>query len=163
MEIKVLKNGFKMDEAYKHLMKKSKGKVKIDNMEAIFYPYTLIEYGIEYKGKLARNNAKCLCLADMYKGEYSIAKSRGEFNIIEVDDKLVMPIKMDEKAIIDKAPSYIFGEILREKRMWHSPEIKYLQSELIYKPFYVVQCINEEDVVFHVLFDAITGGFVMLN
>lgn len=56
MEIKVLKNGFKMDEAYKHLMKKSKGKIKIDNMEAIFYPYELIEFAIEYKGRLSKNN-----------------------------------------------------------------------------------------------------------
>ena len=47
--------------------------------------------------------------------------------------------------------------------MWHNPEINYLQSDLIYKPFYVVQCINEENEVFHVLFDAVSGGFVMLN
>lgn len=163
MEIKILKNGFKMDEAYKHLMKKSKGKIKIDNMEAIFYPYELIEFAIEYKGRLSKNNAKCLCLADLVKGEYAIAKSRGEFNMMEVDDTLVMPLKVDRQELIDKAPSYIFGEILREKRMWHNPEINYLQSDLIYKPFYVVQCINEENEVFHVLFDAVSGGFVMLN
>ena len=70
---------------------------------------------------------------------------------------------MTPQEVIDKAPSYIFGEILREKRMWHNPEINYLQSDLIYKPFYVVQCINEENEVFHVLFDAVSGGFVMLN
>ena len=163
MEIKVLKNGYKMEEAYKQLLKKSKGTIKIDNMEGIFYPYLLIEESIEYKGRLQKNNAKCLCLADLYRGDYSIAKSRGEFNMIDVDETLIMPIKKDPQELIDNAGSYIYGEIMREKRMWHNPDIVYVQSDVIYKPFYVVQCKNEQNQTFHVLFDAVSGGFVMLN
>ena len=163
MKITILKNGYKMDDAYKVLMSKGQG-MTIEHMDTIFYPYLLIEYDVKYEmQRLHKYNGKALCLADMYGGEYSIAKSKGEYLEMDVMDAMVMPMKMEEEHAIKEAPSYIISEVVRGKRVVHTPDIIYVDHRAIYKAFYIVQCRNEDDEIFHIMFDSVAGTFSLLN
>ena len=162
MQITILKNGFTMEDAFERLYKRSKH-FTIENMDLLFYPYTLIEYKVKYKGKLERLSETVLCMADMWRESYSIAKSRGELVDTEVDEVMVIPKKIDEETAIKKAPTMIYGEIQKAQRVLVIPDIDYVSHKSIYKPFFIVECLNDDKEVFHILFDAITGEYSLLN
>ena len=162
MEIKILKNGYKMKDAYGKLQKRSKH-FTIENMDLLFYPYLIIEYKIDMGKKLERLNETVLCLVDLYRGTYSLAKSKGEYTVTDVEDSMIIPKKIDKYVAIRKGPSHICGEIMSRKKVIRIPDIDYLYDETIYKPFYVVECKNDEGEIFHILFDAVTGDFSLLN
>ena len=162
MEIKCLKNGFKMQDAYERLYKRSKH-FTIEKMDILFYPYLLMEFDVKYRGKLERLSDKVLVMCDMWKGIYSMAKSRGEFVMTDADESILIPVKMDKKKVIADAPRTIYGEIQKAKRVLNIPDIEYVSDELIYKPFFIVECINYDKEVFHILFDTVTGEYSLLN
>lgn len=162
MEIKILRNGYKMKDAYERLMKRSRH-FSIENMDLLFYPYLLIEYSIDYGKKLEKLSEHILIMADMYRGGYSFAKSRGDFAMMEVDEQTVMPHKQDRRKLIKEGPRTVYGEIMLKKKVIKTPEIEYVDDEYVYKPFYIVECRNEDDETFHILFDAVTGEFSLLN
>lgn len=162
MEIKVLKNGFKMQDAFERLYKRSKH-FTIENMDLLFYPYLLMEFEVIYGGKLQRLDGKVLCMCDMWKGIYSVAKSRGEYSMVDADDSTIIPVKLKKMDVLKNAPREIYGEIQKAKRVLNIPDIEYINDELIYKPFYIVECKNEDGEAFHILFDAVSGKYSLLN
>ena len=162
MLITILKNGFTMEDAFERLYKRSKH-FTIENMDLLFYPYTLIEYRVEYTGLLEHLSETVLCMADMWRESYSIAKSRGELVDTEVDEVQVIPNKIDDETAIQKAPSMIYGEIQKAKKVLKIPDINYITHKSIYKPFFIVECLNDDKEVFHILFDAVTGEYSLLN
>ena len=162
MEIKCLKNGFKMQDAYERLYKRSKH-FTIEKMDILFYPYLLMEFDVKYRGKLERLSDKVLVMCDMWKGIYSMAKSRGEFVMTDADESILIPVKMDKKKVIADAPRTIYGEIQKAKRVLNIPDIEYVSDELVYKPFFIVECLNDDKEVFHILFDTVTGEYSLLN
>ena len=162
MEIKCLKNGFKMQDAYERLYKRSKH-FTIEKMDILFYPYLLMEFDVKYRGKLERLSDKVLVMCDMWKGQYSMAKSRGEFVMTDADESMLIPVKLDKQKVIADAPRTIYGEIQKAKRVLNIPDIEYISDELIYKPFFIVECLNDDKEVFHILFDTVTGEYSLLN
>lgn len=162
MEIKIMRNGYKMKDAYERLMKRSKH-FSIENMDLLFYPYLLISYQIDYGEKLARLNEKVLIMADMFRGGYSFARSSGDFVVMNVEEETVMPHKQDRRKLIREGPRTVYGEIMRKKKVIKTPDIEYIDDEHVYKPFYIVECKNEDGETFHILFDAVTGDFSLLN
>lgn len=162
MEIKVIKNGYTMQDAFERLYKRSKH-FTIENMDLLFYPYTLIEFDVIYGGKLERLDGKVLCMCDMWRGDYSIARSKGEFVNTNAEDNTVMPSKIKVEDAIKNAPRTIYGEIQKAKKVLKIPDINYVRHESIYKPFFIVECLNDDKEVFHILFDTVTGEYSLLN
>ena len=162
MEIKIIRNGYKMKDAFERLMKRS-SHFSIENMDLLFYPYLLIEYSIDYGKKLEKLNEHILIMADMYRGGYSFARSAGDFVMMNVEEETIMPHKMDRRQLIKDGPRTVYGEIMLKKKVIKTPDIEYIDDEYVYKPFYIVECKNEDDETFHILFDAVTGDFSLLN
>ena len=162
MEIKCIKNGFKMQDAFERLYKRSKH-FTIEKMDLLFYPYLLMDFDVKYSGKLERLSEHVLVMCDMWKGQYSMARSRGEFVMTEVSKDMLIPVKIDKMKAIKDAPRTIYGEIQKAKRVLNIPDIEYESDELVYKPFFIVECLNDDKEVFHILFDAVTGEFSLLN
>lgn len=162
MEIKCIKNGFKMQDAFERLYKRSKH-FTIEKMDLLFYPYLLMEFEVKYSGKLERLSENMMVMCDMWKGQYSIARSRGEFVMTEVEESMLIPVKIDKMRAILDAPRTVYGEIQKAKRVLNIPDIEYVDDELIYKPFFIVECLNDDKEPFHILFDAVTGEFSLLN
>ncbi|MDO4869948.1 MAG: hypothetical protein Q4A65_06695 [Bacillota bacterium] len=151
-----------MEDAFQRLYKRSKH-FTIENMDLLFYPYTLIEFYVNYGDKLQRLNGKVLCMADMWRGDYSIASSRGEIVTTNAEDNTVMPSRINVEDAIKNAPRTIYGEIQKAKKVLKIPDIDYVSHESIYKPFFIVECLNDDKEVFHILFDTVTGEYSLLN
>ena len=162
MEIKCMKNGFKMQDAFERLYKRSKH-FTIEKMDLLFYPYLLMDFEVNYRGKLERLSENVLVMCDMWKGQYSMARSRGEFVMTDVEEGMLIPVKIDKMRAIKDAPRTIYGEIQKAKRVLNIPDIEYVSDELVYKPFFIVECLNDDKETFHILFDAVTGEFSLLN
>lgn len=162
MEIKCIKNGFKMQDAFERLYKRSKH-FTIEKMDLLFYPYLLMDFEVNYRGKLERLSENVLVMCDMWKGQYSMARSRGEFVMTDVEESMLIPVKLDKMKAIKDAPRTIYGEIQKAKRVLNIPDIEYVNDELVYKPFFIVECLNDDKETFHILFDAVTGEFSLLN
>ena len=162
MEIKCMKNGFKMQDAFERLYKRSKH-FTIEKMDLLFYPYLLMDFEVKYRGKLERLSEHVLVMCDMWRGQYSMARSRGEFVMTEVEEGMLIPARIDKMKAIKDAPRTVYGEIQKAKRVLNIPDIEYESDELVYKPFFIVECLNDDKEVFHILFDAVTGDFSLLN
>ena len=162
MEIKCMKNGYKMQDAFERLYKRSKH-FTIEKMDLLFYPYLLMDFDVQYKGKLERLSEHVLVMCDMWRGQYSMARTRGEFVMTNVEESTLIPVKIDKMQAIKDAPKTIYGEIQKAKRVLNIPDIEYESDELVYKPFFIVECLNDDKEVFHILFDAVTGDFSLLN
>ena len=157
-----MKNGYKMQDAFERLYKRSKH-FTIEKMDLLFYPYLLMDFEVKYKGMLERLSEHVLVMCDMWRGQYSMARTSGEFVMTEVEESLLIPVKMDTMQVIKDAPRTVYGEIQKAKRVLNVPDIEYESDELVYKPFYIVECLNDDKEVFHILFDAVTGDFSLLN
>ncbi len=157
-----MKNGYKMQDAFERLYKRSKH-FTIEKMDLLFYPYLLMDFEVKYKGMLERLSEHVLVMCDMWRGQYSMARTSGEFVMTEVEESLLIPVKMDTMQVIKDAPRTVYGEIQKAKRVLNVPDIEYESDELVYKPFYIVECLNDDEEVFHILFDAVTGDFSLLN
>ena len=130
MEIKSLKNGYKMQDAYERLYKRSKH-FTIEKMDILFYPYLLMEFEVKYRGKLERLSENVLVMCDMWKGQYSIARSRGEFVMTNAEESMLIPVKMDKQKVIADAPRTVYGEIQKAKRVLNIPDIDYVNDGLV--------------------------------
>ena len=157
-----MKNGFKMQDAFERLYKRSKH-FTIEKMDLLFYPYLLMDFEANYRGKLERLSENVLVMCDMWKGQYSMARSRGEFVMTDMEEGMLIPVKIDKMRAIKDAPRTIYGEIQKAKRVLNIPDIEYVSDELVYKPFFIVECLNDDKETFHILFDAVTGEFSLLN
>ncbi len=162
MEIKCMKNGFKMQDAFERLYKRSKH-FTIEKMDILFYPYLLMDFEVKFSGKLERLSEDVKVMCDMWRGQYSMARSRGEFVMTEVEESMLIPVKIDKTKAIHDAPRTVYGEIQKQKRVLNIPDINYIYDELVYKPFFIVECLNDDKETFHILFDAVTGEFSLLN
>ena len=92
-----------------------------------------------------------------------MARSKGEFVMTNAEDNTVMPSKISVEDAIKKAPTTIYGEIQKARRVLKIPDINYVRHESIYKPFFIVECLNDDKEVFHILFDTVTGDYSLLN
>jgi hypothetical protein len=151
-----------MDEAAARMSKRSK-RFFIENMKVIFYPYVKVIFRVEMGEKLKRFNSEAICLIDLYTGRYSLARSPGHFVKTQIEDHLIMPKKIDKDEAIKRAPVEICSEIMARKRFPRIPDIIADKDETFYKPFYVVECTNDEGEYFHMLFDAVLGDFSLLD
>lgn len=163
MELKILKFAYQMEDAFERLYKRSKH-FKIEQMGTLFYPYLKATYDVVFtQERFKRLNTQVICLIDMYTGRISIANAPGNYFNRDVDEDLVMPIKVDREEVLQKCPIEVSTELIRMRKMPKIPMITLADDEVIYKPFYIVECLNESDEHFHILFDAVTGDFSLLN
>lgn len=162
MEVTVLTTGFSQKEAAKILTKRSKH-FFIENMDDLFYPYLKIMFHVEMGQKLKKLGGRVMCLVDMYRDTYNIAKSLGKYETLDIDESKALPQRINIEESIKKAPSQIYGDVMAKQRVLRMPEFQYLEHEVIYKKFYIVECKNEDGEFFHILFDATMGEFSLLN
>jgi hypothetical protein len=162
MQITMLAPAWSMDDAARRMSKRSK-RFFIKGMGVVFYPYLKVTFRIDMGEKLKRYNSKTVCLIDMYTGRYSLAKSFGKYETIEVEDACVMPVKLEREEAIANAPLEICAAVMAKKRFPRIPDIIAEDDELFYKPFYVTECTNDDGEFFHMLFDAVMGDFSLLN
>ena len=81
----------------------------------------------------------------------------------DAEESMLIPVKMDKQKVIADAPRTVYGEIQKAKRVLNIPDIDYVNDELVYKPFFIVECLNDDKEVFHILFDTVTGEYSLLN
>ncbi len=162
VEINLLKNKYKMDDAAWILQKRSKN-FQIKNMNLLFYPYQRILYLVDMGQRLSRLNEQVIMMVDLYTGRKSVAKSKGKVVPMDAEKKHVMPVKIPREDALKGNEIEIGGIIMGRKKVLKIPDIRYQSDELIYKPFFIVECINEEGEPFHILFDTVLGDFSLLN
>ena len=162
-KVRVLKNGFTVEDAFRELIGKRERGYSITNIDLLLYPYLLIDYSVDMGQRLSRLNENIMCLVDLFRGDFSLAKSRGTYFTYEAQRDILVPIRVDRKKAIKEAPRNIYGEIMAKQRILKIPDINYEKDQYIYKPFYVVECRNSDGEYFHVLFDAVSGDFSLLN
>ena len=91
----------------------------------LFYPYLLMDFEVKYRGKLERLSEHVLVMCDMWRGQYSMARSRGEFVMTEVEEGMLIPARIDKMKAIKDAPRTVYGEIQKAKRVLNIPDIEY--------------------------------------
>lgn len=160
--IKVLQGRYMAEDAAWIIGKKSKD-IRVTNVNVLFYPYSKILYKIDMGEKLQRLNDKVLCMLDLYTGRLSFATKPGKFSYVPVEEKYIMPVKIDKAAAMKDIPLDIGGEVMRRKKVLKIPDIILDKEEVVYKPFYIVECENKEEEHFHILFDPLNAHYSLIN
>ncbi len=162
VELQLLKNKYKMDDAAWILKKRSK-QFEIKEMNLLFYPYRKIQYLVDMGQRLSRLNEEVTMMVDLYTGRKSIAKSKGRIVSMTAEKKHVMPIKISREESLKGNEIEIGGLVMGRKKVLKIPDILYQSDKVIYKPFFIVECINNQGEVFHILFDTVLGEFSLLD
>jgi len=74
-----------------------------------------------------------------------------------------MPIKIDGQKKKKDCPIEVSTELMSRKRVPKIPDITEKADQLVYRPFFIVECKNEQKEDFHILFDAVSGDFSLLD
>lgn len=163
MEITILKHGYQMEDAFERLYKRSRH-FKIEQMGTLFYPYLKATYEVVFgEKKLKRLNTRVICMVDLYTGRISIGKTQGTYFTQNVKDEYIIPIKVEREEALEGCPIEVSTALIQARKMPKVPKITLDDDVVIYKPFYMVECLNDDDEYFHILFDAVTGDFSLLD
>lgn len=163
MKLKILKQGYQMEDAFERLYKRSKH-FKIEQMGTLFYPYLKATYEVIFsEKKLKRLNTRMICMVDLYSGRISMGKTQGTYFDMDVKDEYIVPQKVTREEALEGCPIEVSTALIQARKMPKIPKIQLEDDVVIYKPFYIVECLNEDDENFHILFDAVTGDFSLLN
>lgn len=163
MEITILKHGYQMEDAFERLYKRSKH-FKIEQMGTLFYPYLKATYEVIFsEKKLKRLNTRVICMVDLYTGRISLGKTQGTYFTQNVKDEYIIPIKVGREEALKGCPIEVSTVLIQQRKMPKVPKISLEDDVVIYRPFYIVECLNEDNENFHILFDAVTGDFSLLD
>ena len=81
----------------------------------------------------------------------------------DVKDEYIIPIKVGREEALKGCPIEVSTALIQQRKMPKVPKISLEDDVVIYRPFYIVECLNEDNENFHILFDAVTGDFSLLD
>jgi|GEM_PF-2686327 len=159
MEIVALKNQISPASA-KAIIKEKELSVEIRGIEPIFYPYFNIEASVNTRILSHTINGSISCLIDMINGVEAFTEKITEKQKSRIDaaEHEVLNISLSIDEARKRAISYITHIILQRVKILQVPEIIVLKEELLYKPFWLIECCHDNEN-FHLLMDAVNGYY----
>ena len=151
------------DEDIRGILENRDESIRIETIEPLYYPYVMLMYSFQLKGKLSKLNRQMMCNVDLVCGRQAIGQGIPEFITIEVEDHQVLPASVSEEEFLPASRDYVFRLFLGKMKILQTPEIQLAATDYFHKLFYLVECLDQEDSPYHVLVDSMGGSLVLLD
>lgn len=129
----------------------------------VYYPYTFLEYTFQKGGKLTPLKGEVACTIDMISGVPSLVDKRPDFMKVRVEHDGILSPSLDDHRVKVIASDFLYKTIAKKVKVLTTPNISNKQSQIFYRPYWVVEGKNQEENQFHLIVDTITGKFHPLN
>lgn len=147
-------------EEAKKIVKKVDSNVNVEEIKLIYYPYLLLEFDHITKTFFGKKVICAFCFIEMINGVEGMGTPTPTEEI-DVPKEKILKIRFNREDAIKKARSYILQAVMIKKRTLVMPEIILKKEELVYKPFWLLECFKKTK--FHLILDGLSGGFQVVN
>lgn len=137
--------------------------IRISAAREVYYPYLKVILSFRVKGRIARFDQNMMCLVDLVNGRPAVGQ--GKPHLVESDvpaeDVLPAELSLDDAGRI--AHDHGLRMFIGKMRILQTPTITPVHEEQFHKKFYVVQCLDERGLAYHLMVDALDGEFALLD
>lgn len=124
----------------------------------LFYPFRFVSLRCSTRSLLGESAMRVACLVD---ARTRLCATVDPFELEELaashDDILEATLdELDGRRIAERYVAYV---LRRRHKALASAKLEVLETALVYKPFWIVGCSEEDSRRFRVLVDGVTGGF----
>ncbi len=138
------------------------GTYKPQVQKLVYYPYLWTHYEYTVKTILGKRSVRAYILVDLI---HNIASTSDSFDYedISVDEEIIIPRKIDVETAGETAKTYLLHSAVHKMKTLLLPEARIRERREIYKPFWIVKCVNRNRESFRVLVDGLTGKYEILS
>jgi len=160
----ILKTGYTPEDAV-HAIVNTDGRVRVADVKEIYYPYRLIKYDLSVgkEGAFSKLTKKANCIVDLVVGRPAEGRGNPKYEEIKVDEELILEEKIDDEKARNMGYDFVLKLFLNKARLLHTPRIQVTEEKHFHKKFYIVRCLDKDDLDYFIMVDAIDGGLVILD
>lgn len=128
----------------------------------IYYPYYWVLFSYTIKTLLGKSKSiKASCLVDLINN-HAATTDKFDFCSTEVLKDSVLEHDYSAEQAINTAKTYLTHSSIHNTKVLFAPDYEIIKESLVYKPFWIVKCMNRDRHNFKVIVDAVTGKFQLL-
>lgn len=164
VRIRILSPGYTARQALLLLLHTDPG-LDLQEIEEVYYPYIRFRYLIQVgKGRLMEKLNKISdCIVDRVSGSTYIADGDPEYEELEVLRDDMMEIRVPLNECYDAAHDFTMKLYISKGKLMMTPQMQIIEEEEFFKRFYVVTCLDENGLPYHIMVDAVDGGISVLD
>jgi hypothetical protein len=128
----------------------------------LFYPYFWFLFRFSAKTLFGETGLKVSCLID---ARTTVGATADAFEIeqVVVPAGDVIEPRFDEIEANRLAERYVAYVVRNKRKALVAPKLEVLEHELVFKPFWIVNCTKGSEPEYRMMVDGITGGFHALS
>lgn len=164
VKIRILSPGYNARQALLLLLH-TDSSLNLQEIEEVYYPYIRFRYLIRVgKGKIMEKlNKLSDCTVDRVSGSVYVADGNPEYEDIEVYREDMMDVTVPIHECYDAAHDFTMKMYISKGKLMATPELQIIEEEEFFKRFYVVTCLDENGMEYHIMVDAVDGGISVLD
>lgn len=164
MKSKILKCGYSAREALLLLLR-TDPKLKLQNVEEVYYPYVRLRYLVTVgRGKFTEKLKKLSdCIIDRVTGSVYETYGEPEFEDMLINEENALEIIVPMHECYDTGHDFTLKQYVEKAKLMFTPNMQIIEEDVFYKKFYVVGCLDENGLMYHILVDAVDGGISVLD
>lgn len=135
--------------------------IAVTGYRKLYYPYDWILLHYQVKTWLGYNALQVSCLVD---SRTRVCSTTDPFSTEDVapDDALVLDPRIGRDGATALARRYAAHAVRQKHKAFVLPRVEVLERQSVYKPFWVVDCLLDNDSPQTLLFDGMTGEYCAL-
>ena len=137
---------------------KSASPISAEVERRLFYPFLFVSLRCSTRTLLGENAMRVACLVDA-RTRLCATVDPFELEELVVSQGEILEATLDELDGCHIAERYVAYVLRRRHKALASTKVEVFETALVYKPFWVVSCAEEDSRRFRVLVDGVTGGF----
>lgn len=164
IKTKILKCGYTARDALLLLLRTDPN-LDLQDVEEVYYPYVRFRYLVTVgKGKrINKLNKISDCIIDRVSGSTYESKGEAEFEDIEIYEEEALDIQIPMNECYDIGHSFTLKQYIGKAKLLRTPQMQIVEEDVFYKKFYVVKCLDDQELEYYILVDAVDGGISVLD
>jgi hypothetical protein len=128
----------------------------------VYYPYLWVNYVYTVKTFLGKRSIRAYILVDLLN---NIAATADQFDYepVLVESESLISTEVELETALKTAETYLLHSAIHKMKTLLLPQAEVQKQTTLYKPFWIVKCMDRKRRSFRVLVDGVTGKYEILN
>ena len=164
VNIRILSPGYSAKQALVLLLHTDPN-LDLQEVEEVYYPYVRFRYLIRVgKGKIMEKlNKLSDCIVDRVSGSVYVADGEPEYEEVRVCREDMLDIAVPKNECYDAAHDFTMKMYISKGKLMLTPQMQIIEEDDFFKRFYIVTCLDEKGLEYHIMVDAVDGGISVLD
>lgn len=163
LKSQIVKNSFTENEA-KEILWNCDRDINIKIAREVFYPYVFLRYKISVgENRWSKLDKLCDCVIDLVSGSVAEGKGTPEFEDAVINDDVALRKNISEEECMRIGHDFVLEQQLSKAKLLKLANFSIIDKEYFHKRFYIMRCLDEKEMDYYILVDAIDGGISVLD